>query len=186
MTPCDLIEVWQECPHLTQGQIDRLLGSGVSEEALAFDPDDYGFALAADSVAFDGAQFTFERHMRQPAECERAFIVPARDQFGEIVDLIAWRGEQLATWCGRVGTLGLQNIFAPRLASDCLPVAPNPLEWLRAGRRAVLIVNPDRAKWELAHAEPLCAVSIAHGCGLRDMLTHSPRILVPDIERIAA
>jgi hypothetical protein len=186
MNAREIIETWRECAHLSQSQIDRLTGAGVSVDALACDPGDYGFALASDRVAFGGAQFAFERHIRQPGEGVSAFIVPARDEFGEIVDLVAWRGEQLATWCGRVGTLGLQNIYAPRLECEGLPVAQSGIDWLRGDRRAVLIVNHDRARCELAHAGPFLAASIAHGCGLRDTLTHSPRILVPQIEKVAA
>lgn len=186
MSPSDIIEIWRECPHLLQCQIDKLTGAGISVEALSSDPTDWGFALAADHVAFDGTQFTFERHMRQPGKCVSAYIVPARDEFGEIADLCAWRGEHLATWCGSVGTLGLQNIYAPRLENDGLAVAPNVLAWLRNERRGVVIIDAGRARWELANAGPLIAASVAHGCGLRDMLTHSPRILVPEIERIAA
>lgn len=179
MTPTDLISAWQECSHLSQSQINRFLAAGVSIDALSADPDDYGFAVATDLVAFDGCQFAFERHLRQPGECERAFIVPARDQFGEIADLVAWRGERLATWCGSVGALGLQNIYAPRLSSNALSIAANALDWLRNERRGVVIVYPMRAKWELASAGPLCAANVSHGLALREALTFSPEIVVP-------
>ena len=54
MSPSDIIEIWRECPHLSQCQIDKLTGAGISVEALSSDPTDWGFALAADHVAFDG------------------------------------------------------------------------------------------------------------------------------------
>lgn len=55
MSPSDIIEIWRECPHLSQCQIDKLTGAGISVEALSSDPTDWGFALAADHVAFDVA-----------------------------------------------------------------------------------------------------------------------------------
>lgn len=187
MTPSDLISIWQECPHLSQSQIDRFLAAGVSIEALSADPGHYGFAVASDLVAFEGCQFAFERHLRQPGECERAFIVPGRDQFGEIVDLIAWRAGQLATWCGRIACLGLQNLYEPRLGNDALLVDPDPLAWLRHDRRGVLIINPERAKWELASAGPLLVSTIEQGRQLQSALAHTPEILLPALtERLAA
>jgi hypothetical protein len=185
--PSDIIEAWQECPPLPQKHIDRLLAAGVSEDALACDPGDYGFAIAFDRVAFDGPHFAFERHLRQPDDnCTSALIFVGRDECGETADLVAWRGEQLASWTTRARVLGQQNVFGPRVGSPALAIHPGPLEWLRADRHGCVLIDAERARWLLTSAGPLLAASIEHGRDLRSALTFSPEILIPAIERLAA
>jgi hypothetical protein len=188
MSPVDIVAEWQECPALPQKQIDRLLAAGISEDALAFDPDDYGFAIAADRVAFDGPHFAFERHLRQPDDsCTSALIFVARDECGDPADLVAWRGEQLASWTTKARLLGQQHVLGPRIGSDALAIHPTPLEWLRADRHGCVLIDAERARWLLTSAGPLLAASIEHGRDLRSALTFSPEILVPAIqERLAA
>lgn len=181
LSVADIIDAWRECADLSQSQIDRLTGAGVSVEALSADPDDYGFAIATDRVAFDGAHgFCFERHARQPDEgFEPAYIIVARDEFGDPSDLVAWRGDRVASLSARVSMLGANNLFAPRLLSDGLLVEPNVLSWLRSGRRGVVIIDTEKARWQLASAGPLQAASIDHGRALRRALSFRPRIKVP-------
>jgi hypothetical protein len=188
VNPSDIIAEWQECPALPQKQIDRLLAAGVSEDALAFDPDDYGFAIAADRVAFDGPHFAFERHMRQPDDtCASALIFIARDECGDPADLVAWRGGQLASWTTKARLLGQQHVFGPRVGSPALAIHQSPLEWLRADRHGCVLIDTARARWLLGNAGPLQASSIAHGRALLSALTFSPEILVPaSQERLAA
>jgi hypothetical protein len=188
VSPSDIIAEWQQCSALSQKQIDRLLAAGVSEHALAFDPDDYGFAIAADRVAFDGSHFAFERHLRQPDDsCASALIFVARDECGEPADLVAWRGEQLASWTTKARLLGQQHVFGPRIGSNALAIHPSPLEWLRADRRGCVLIDAERARWLLTSAGPLQAASIAHGRELLSALTFHPQILVPaSQERLAA
>jgi hypothetical protein len=185
MKPHDLIEEWQQCgiPPL-----EKLIGEGIPLEALEHDFDEMGFAVLQDRVAFDdGGGFCFERHLKHDEPCQLALVTPVRDQFGEIFDLVAMRRDRLATWLGRVGCAGLQNLFGPRLLTDALPIASDALDWLRNERRSVLIINPERAKWELASAGQLQASSIAHGRELLSALTFRPQSLVPaSQERLAA
>ena len=184
-----IIETWRECADLSQSKIDRLTGAGLSVEALSADPGDYGFAIATDRVSFDGGHgFCFERHARQADESyEFAYIIVARDEFGEPADLIAWRGDRIAYWSARVSMLGANNLFAPRLLSDALLVEPDVLSWLRGGRRGIVIIDADKARWQLASAGPLRAASIEHGRALLSALTFTPEILVPaSTERRAA
>jgi hypothetical protein len=104
VTPSDILETWQECPNLPQKQIDKLLAAGVPTMALARDPDEIGYTIATDRVAFSGGQFVFERHARQPDEnFAPAMIFVARDECGDPVDLVAWRGPGFsAARAGRV------------------------------------------------------------------------------------
>jgi hypothetical protein len=75
--------------------------------------------------------------------------------------------------------LGANNLFAPRLTSNALLVDPNVLTWLRNGRRGIVVVEPERARWQLARAGPLHAASIEQGRALLSALTFTPEILVP-------
>ena len=168
--------------------LEKLTAEGVPIEALEHDFDEYEFAVLQDRVAFDdNGGFTFERHLKHDETYQRALVTPVRNQFGEVVDLFAMRRDRLATWLGRVGCAGLQNLFAPRLLSDALPIAANAMDWLRNERRGVLIIDRERAKWELASAGPLAASSVEHGRALLSALTFYPEILVPaSHERLAA
>jgi hypothetical protein len=188
MSPHDIIETWRECADLSQGQIDRLLAAGVSEDAIAFDPDDYGFAIAADRVAFDGSHFAFERHLRQPDDsCVPALIFVGRDECGDPGDLVAWRGDQLASWSTKVRLLGQQHVFGPRIGSPALAIHQSPLEWLRAGRHGCVLIDAARARWLLGNAGPLRVTSLTHGRALRDALSFTPTILIPESsERLVA
>jgi hypothetical protein len=97
------------------------------------------------------------------------------------------RRDRLATWLGHVGCAGLQNLFAPRLLSDALPIAADAIDWLRNERRGVLIINPNRAKWELAGAGRLLVGTLQQGRALQAALSHLPEIVLPaSIESLAA
>jgi hypothetical protein len=160
--------------------LEALTAQSVPLEAIEHDFDEVGFAILQDRVAFDDADgFCFERHLKYDETCQTALIAVARDQLSEPIDLVAMLLDRAATWLGRIGCLGLQNIFAPRLLNNVLPIATNALDWLRNERRGILIINPVRARWELANAGPLCAANISHGIALREALALSPEIVVP-------
>jgi hypothetical protein len=66
-------------------------------------------------------------------------------------------------------------------------VHENPLDWLRAGRRGVCIVDPQRAAPLLRLSEPLGVTREAYGRRLRQALTPpAPRIVVASNARAAA
>jgi hypothetical protein len=117
-----------------------------------------------------------------------AIIIPVHDETGDIVDLAAWNPDDgaLALWRGVAAMLGAENIFAPRFGEPLL-VHETPLDWLRAGRRGVFIVDPQRAAPLLRLGEPLGVRREAHGRRLRQALTIlAPRIVVASNARAAA
>jgi hypothetical protein len=182
MTPATIVDVFHRSPSLAQPQMDALLQAGVPNLALGRDPGGYaGFTLATDRIIFNARHFDFARDLDDPAEAVTALLIAARDESGDVVDIVAARpcDGRIATWLGRVGILGLQNIFAPRLECEALAVHLDALAWLRDDRRGVVIVNSTRAKSELADAGPFRATSIAHGRALRDALAFNPEIFVP-------
>jgi hypothetical protein len=62
---------------------------------------------------------------------------------------------------------------------ECLMVYETPLEWLKAGRRGVVLLNPDRARSILLAGQPLGVTNREFGFRLRSALTGpAPEILV--------
>ncbi len=117
-----------------------------------------------------------------------AIIIPVHDETGDIVDLAAWNpdGGALALWRGAASMLGAENIFASRLGEPLL-VHETPLDWLRAGRRGVHIIDPQRAAPLLRLSEPLGVKREAHSRRLRQALTiPAPHIVVASNARAAA
>ena len=62
---------------------------------------------------------------------------------------------------------------------------PGPAEWLRAGRRGVVILDNERARWRLSE-ETLIVSDAAFGRRLRDALRMpEPRVYVEEKRRAA-
>ena len=116
-------------------------------------------------------------------------IFVVRDHIGNPTDLAAWNGglRTPTLWCSRGSMLGAENLFGFRMR-EALEIHQTPLEWLRAGCRGVVIIDPQKSANLLRGAEPLQASSVAHGRALRRMLAvRSPRIVVPaSVDRRAA
>jgi len=116
-----------------------------------------------------------------------AYILPViRDS---IIDLVAWvpRTGEIATRDGIGAMLGEGHVGCDGWGTTgrAIPVFRSPLNWLRADRQGLVIVNPDLAARRLAGAI-LDAEDVAHRQELTDLLRlPPPAILVPE-ERMAA
>lgn len=166
-----------------------------SAYAMLFDLGIYGRAVTGrgplDALAVDrvckmpGGSFEFARNLADQAGHVEALIVPARDEFGNMDDLVALHlpSGRLRTWRGRAAMLGADNLFTPR-GLEPLDVHETPLAWLREARRGVYIIDPKRAAPSLKEAEPLAVRSIAFGRDLERRLTiPAPRIMVASHQR---
>lgn len=146
-------------------------------------------ALQFSDVLFRPAgRFDLAREVGAVFGLVSAIIIPVHDETGDIVDLAACNPDDgaLALWRGAAAMLGAENIFAPRLGEPLL-VHETPLDWLRAGRRGVFIVDAQRAAPLLRLSEPLGVSREAHGPRLRQALTiAAPRIVVASNARAAA
>ena len=134
----------------------------------------------ADVIFRPGGRFDFSRDVREVYGHVAGVIIPARDERGDLVDLAAWNvdGGELALWRGVASMLGDDWVNAPRIESDALAVFPDVASWLRAGRRGVVIVDPQRARWRLA-GERLAVDDVAFGRRVRDALRlPEPKIMV--------
>jgi hypothetical protein len=142
----------------------------------------------ADVIFRPGGWFDFSSEVGTARGSVAGVIIPLRDECGDIVDLAAWNPDDgaLALWRGAASMLGAENIFAPRLGEPLL-AHETPLDWLRAGRQGVFIVDPQRAAPLLRLSEPLGVAGEAHGRRLRQDLTiPAPRIVVASNARAAA
>ncbi|MGJ0507610.1 MAG: hypothetical protein ACR652_10855 [Methylocystis sp.] len=136
-------------------------------------------ALACEPVVFlGGARFELSRYLPGNASTPAA-IIPARDEFTEVVDLAAWgieRGE-FALWRGAVPALGLENVARPQIDGPLI-AHESVLSWLRAGREGVFIIDPSRAaRW--LDGITLGVLDHAFGRRLREELTIAPKIVAP-------
>jgi len=142
----------------------------------------------ADVIFRPGGWFDFSSEVGTARGSVAGVIIPLRDETGDLVDLAAWNPDDgaLALWRSVASMLGAENIFTPRLGEPLL-VHETPLDWLRAGRDGVFLVDPQRAAPLLRLAEPLGVKRDAHGRSLHQVLTiPAPRIVVAKIARAAA
>lgn len=174
----ELLECWPAS--LNEKVHARLFALGVTGEGVTgrglFD------WLHFDAVIFlPGDRFEFGRYAGGFG-ARLAVIIIARNEAGDLCDLIAWDPEsgELATWLGCAVLAGAENIFGPRIAQPLI-VHESLIEWLRAGRQGVVILDAPRAAQLLRLAEPIGVTRASFGRRLRDSLTiDAPRIVVAD------
>jgi hypothetical protein len=166
------------CRLLRATERERFLAAGVAQIDLAV-PD---MVLGANVVFFDRT-FAFPDELDEPEDVTSAFITICRDDYGDAIDLAAWSPstERMATWLGRAWAIDQFRLMRPRLAeSGALPVHKSPLEWLRARRDGIVIIDSERAKWQIAYlGRSLIVEDVSHGRTLRHALTMpEPEIFV--------
>jgi hypothetical protein len=131
----------------TKAQIGWLLDHGVSTETLETE------LIAATSARFDGRFF-----VPQP-DGEKALIFRATDR-DEVIDLIARspHAAQVGSFLGLAFCLGDQDqLYNPAswFAGGGLHVHKSPLEWLKADRRGIVLVDPNQTYAMLRHVPRL-------------------------------
>jgi hypothetical protein len=181
----DIEERFHHLPSLRWSEFERFLKSGVPARALVY-PE---LPARARVVFFpDRPLFDFAEDVGEDGAAP-AFVFVARDEFGDACDLVAWAPSEarVAAWLGRASMLGLESLRAPRIMHEgALPVCETPLEWLRAERRAVVILDSTRARWSLFRTN-LIVSDVAYGCRLREALRWpAPQIFVEGQMRSAA
>ncbi|MCG8561116.1 MAG: hypothetical protein MI824_15065 [Hyphomicrobiales bacterium] len=125
----------------TQVELDWLQSQGVSRKALVL-PWPIGACLAR----LDAKTKNFD-----PDDAgERAITILVDDE-GEPIDIAAWwpRTGKVASCLGTAFAIGQGAILNPAtyFSGGALHVHEGPLDWLRGGRRGIVILRP-----ELAHA----------------------------------
>ncbi len=170
---------WCACARLRQADLDHLRAAEVSVLALAGDLEGGGFCVMRDRIVphVSAHRFEFSRHDATAGEGVPALIVLALDSNGDPTDLVAFRNGPapfIGSWLGRIGMLGEDGLWRAR---DALTVHATPLDWLRAERRGVCVVDPVWAAPKLRDAGTMEVGSQAERRRLADMLT----VRLPDI-----
>jgi hypothetical protein len=147
--------VHRSLPFPTDDQLCWLLGQGVEEAAMG-----RPWIIRGGMVQFDDDTFEFVSTGVQ------AIIFRADDR-GETVDLVAWdcRTGRLGSWRSSAFCLGdLDQIFNPAtyFMGGALRLHRSPLEWLRADRDGIVIVQPQLAYACLRNACRLSFTDVAH------------------------
>jgi hypothetical protein len=157
---------------LTQNELDQFKTLGIDGLCLGTP-----WPVLADSVVFSNNTFEFTRHVGGESSSP-AYIIGVLG-FGGLIDLVAWEPASfhIASWLGRAFAISEQQIEAPHL--EPLPVWRSPLEWLRAGRRGIVILRPEIA-WSRLADVPVLAETVEDGLELRRLLSPplKPRIFV--------
>ena len=157
---------------LAQKELDRFKSLGIDGLCLGTP-----WPVLADRVVFSNNSFEFTRHVDDESSSS-AYIIGVLG-FGGLIDLAAWEPASfhIASWLGRAFAISEQQIEAPHL--EPLPVWRSPLEWLRAGRRGIVILRPEIAWLRLADV-PILAENVEHGLEPRRLLTSPfrPQIFV--------
>jgi hypothetical protein len=134
----------------------------------------------ADVIFRPGGRFDFSSEVGTARGSVAGVIIPLRDECGDLADLAAWNPDDgaLALWRGVASMLGEDQLNAPRIESETLAVFADCASWLRAGRRGVVVIDADRARWRLT-GETLVVDDPAFGRRLRDSLVlPEPKIFV--------
>ena len=178
VTPtADLLAEYLACEDLGPAAARWLVRQSVPDAALFVGQQ--GVPVLAATVSFGRGCFEFERHHAGDAPC-RALVWPVWDEWGDQVDLAAWnpRSGAVGVWLGRVAMLGQEQLHR-RAKGERLIVHATVLDWFRAGREGVAIVDQRRAVALLRDAGPLLVDDAAFGTQLERALTvRSPKIWV--------
>ena len=177
MTPAAILAEHMLGSNLSQRDIDRFVERGVPLLALVQN----GIILKHRVVFDENGRFEFARH-QESEDAVVAFVFPAFNIFGDVADLVAWLPQSgQATWLWRVGMVGEEQLMAPRFGP--LPVHADMMDWLRAGRDGVAIVDAVQAAPLLRECGSLVVSTTEFGQRLRKLLLQpAPDILV-DVER---
>jgi hypothetical protein len=140
----------------------------------------YDIVLHDDVVFLDNGCFEFSRYREDKSRGALTFVCWSQDGIAE--DVCAWQATtgKIATWLGRARMLGEDNLLGPRL-DGALMVHADPLEWFRANRSGVVILNRARAAPLLREAGTLAVSTLEIAKKLKKVLAvELPAILIPD------
>ena len=167
---------------LRQKQIDGLVGQGIPPLWLARTFSGVYAFLQYDRVVMLGDRFEFARNLPD-GDGVGAFTLLLFDADGDPADIMAWRPPEFALWLGGVSCLGEEQVLGPRLA-DPLPLRTSVIDWLRARREGIMILDHAQAA-HLLRNETLGVLTPAHENDLRAKLTLPGRRSSSSVKRSA-
>ena len=138
-------------------------------------------------VFLQNGRFEFASDVWDASGVVVAVVFPAPDEIGQTIDLAAWEPEtrRLALLQGRVSMLGQGNLYGWRVGEP-LAMHESPLDWLKADRNGVFVIDPQRASPLLRMVEPLGVSRASFGRRMQEAMTiRPPRIVVAESWRAA-
>ena len=149
MNALDLAREWLALPGIGCGDRRLLEQRGVTREAIHRAG---GLAVARISTA--GRLWTPEP-TGAPAFILPVWAGPAPSIYQAVgnpvlIDMIAWRPDDLACWWYRTGegdALGIDNLDLAHIEGWPITFEPTPLDWLRAGCRGAVLLDYCEARW---------------------------------------
>ena len=147
----------------TDAELRWLLAEDIAGDAMASP-----WPIRGANAKFEDRVFAFDE------TGERGIIFRAEDR-GETIDLVAWQPHsgKLAAWQSRAFCLGdLEQVLSPAtyFAGGALRVHRTPLEWLRAYRDGIVIVQPHLTYAYLRNARRLSFADAAHARQVEEWL----------------
>jgi hypothetical protein len=139
-------------------------------------------------VFLPDGRFEFARDLMDAIGAVVAVVFAAPDDLGRLLDLAAWEPEtgRLALLLGRVAMLGQDSVYGWRLREP-LAMHETVLEWLKANRDGVFVIDPQRASPLLRTVEPLGVKRASFGRVMRErLIIRAPRIVVAENRRTTA
>jgi hypothetical protein len=138
-------------------------------------------------VFLPGDRFEFARDARDASGAGVAIVFAAPDDLGRLLDLAAWAPDsgRLALLFGRVAMLGQDSVYSWRLGEP-LTMHESALDWLKADREGIFVIDPQRASPLLRLVEPLGVQRASFGRRMREAMTiRAPQIVVAEQRRAA-
>jgi hypothetical protein len=170
----DLLDTFYASKRLEQRDLNWLRASSVTPRAM-WDPDPM---LRAAVRPVGPALFDIVHPETEQAKA--AFLLLTRDAMGITSDIVAWnpRLPLLRSLYGRAKILGEDEVYKARLCHDgCLRIWRDPLDWLRADRRGVVLLHGITSAGCLAEIGPLMADDAAHRSDVLRLITRpQPRV----------
>jgi hypothetical protein len=150
---------YSELANLSTAQIAWLLSEGIQPAALSCGD----VPVAARILPRPDGLFDFPDEANRGEDAKPGLVFLYREPDGSATDLVGWlpRSGWLGTWLNRAALLG--DPLGPRLDhAGALPVWRSPMNWLRAGREGVVILDPVRAAYRIHDAGPVLAEDPDH------------------------
>lgn len=174
---------WLPLPLPSRDELAMLRAAGATEHSLR--------DVRAFWVTFRRGFFDLAKH---PGDGERAFLVPIRDTFEQVVDIGAWRAtdpREIAMFGSAGVMLGEQHVGNPASYSRgrALPVFRSATTWLARDCRGIVIADAARAGGRLADVPRIMAEDVDHARELGRILAPAvgpDRILAPRARSRAA
>jgi hypothetical protein len=153
MKPAEAVdELYNYSKPICEEERRLLLSMGISDRAIKGDQWNPIAGIFSSFVDFNDEFFIFNKNG------EPAFILAEMDSSGCVVDFIAFTLDGRFSTSRKIASLlGTNSIYDPRIAREQWEIFPNPIDWLRGDRAGVVVLDPNKARWDLSEYSLFCA-----------------------------